>query len=406
MKSINKKKDNINCLKATDNQNWWSSVDTNCSLLEGYSNISGKYESFDNFGTKYEEITLANISDIHSIQELEKTIYDKLNKENLDNDQKKTLMNELLQMNTIKTNLYKTLNTLYDTYKNQVGTTTQAVTDQLNTITLVESELTELSNKMISLNQDNYSKLRLIEINRYYGEKYDDHAGFMKYLIIFIIFYLVLYLLKKNFLIKENVYSILLFILVFIGIIVLGRYFYRMIFRSNMEYNQYQFPFANILGTKYSPVTTNTTNPNPWESTNPQTICPSTYDQTQTSFDQTSTDETSTDTSAILHPVLLPHHHLLESSESLPNSQPLPASTCKTKLSKMVYGNNGSVTCDAYCGGINGGSFNGELPAEWNGAKCVGTGGSAESAGCFDTFTNNPESPGNCLCQKTGKGWN
>lgn len=282
-----KKKDSTKCLKATDNENWWSSVDTECSSLEG--NI----ESFDNFGKQYEEMTLAHLNDISNIQELEKTLYDKLNNETLSNSDKKLVMGELLQLSTIKGNLYTTMNNLYDTYKNQVGTTTQAVSDQLISIQLVENELTELSNKMQKLYDDNNSKIRLIEINRYYGEKYNDHSGFMKYLIIFTIFYILLYSLKKYYLIKENVYSLLLFILVFIGIIVLGHYFYRMIFRNNMEYNEYQFPFANVLGTKFSS-TTSSTGSDPW--TNPN--LPSTTTCTNTSTTDPSTTDPSTTSSS------------------------------------------------------------------------------------------------------------
>jgi hypothetical protein len=376
-----KKKDSTKCLKATDNENWWSSVDTECSSLEG------NVESFDNFGKQYEEMTLAHLNDISNIQELEKTLYDKLNNETLSNSDKKLVMGELLQLSTIKGNLYTTMNNLYDTYKNQVGTTTQAVSDQLVSIQLVENELTELSNKMQKLYDDNNSKIRLIEINRYYGEKYDDHSGFMKYLIIFTIFYILLYSLKKYYLIKDNVYSLLLFILVFIAIIVLGRYFYRMIFRNNMEYNEYQFPFANVLGTKFSPVSS-TTSDDPWTNPNLRS-CPSPLIFSETEHSITKPSETE-------HPM----------TKTLTVNPSAKGASTSTTQRQIVYGNNGSVTCDTYCGGTGGNPWNGELPADWNGAKCVNAYGSAEEAGCYNTFTNNSSSPGSCLCQQTGTGWN
>jgi len=282
--NTNYKKKDTKCLNATDNENWWSSVDTQCSSLEGNNYISKNIESFDNFGKQYEEMTLAHLNDISHIQELEKTLYDKLNIETLSNSDKKLIMGELLQLSTIKGNLYNTMNNLYDTYKNQVGTTTQAVSDQLMTIQLVENELTELSHRMQKLYDDNNSKIRLIEINRYYGEKYDNHSGFMKYLIIFTIFYILLYSLKKYYLIKDNVYSILLFILIFIGIIVLGRYFYRMIFRNNMEYNEYQFPLANVLGTKLA---SSSNSSDPWINANLPMNCPTPNDPSEPTYTAT-----------------------------------------------------------------------------------------------------------------------
>ena len=37
---------------------------------------------------------------------------------------------------------------------------------------------------------------------------------------------------------------------------------------------------------------------------------------------------------------------------------------------KRVYGNNGTVSCDRYCAGTGGSSWNNELPASWGGAVC------------------------------------
>jgi hypothetical protein len=68
---------------------------------------------------------------------------------------------------------------------------------------------------------------------------------------------------------------------------------------------------------------------------------------------------------------------------------------------KVVHGNNGTVTCDAYCAGSpwDNGPWNGELPASWNGAKCVDT--SNPSVGC-NKLANTQI---NCTCEKTGTGW-
>ena len=57
-------------------------------------------------------------------------------------------------------------------------------------------------------------------------------------------------------------------------------------------------------------------------------------------------------------------------------------------------GNNGSVSCSAYCGK----NWNGELPDGWNGAKCIST---LPGVGCDNTSSN----PIACVCQQTGTGW-
>lgn len=74
---------------------------------------------------------------------------------------------------------------------------------------------------------------------------------------------------------------------------------------------------------------------------------------------------------------------------------------------KVVTGNGGTVSGNTYCAGINGASWNGSLPADWNGAKCVSAGfnatGTPAGVGC-DTIPG--QKPGfRIICQKTGTGW-
>jgi len=68
---------------------------------------------------------------------------------------------------------------------------------------------------------------------------------------------------------------------------------------------------------------------------------------------------------------------------------------------KQVGGNNGSVSCETYCNGTGSGPWGGELPREWNGARCNGSlnpdVGCNSVPGVRNGFV--------CKCEKTGKGW-
>jgi len=86
-----------------------------------------------------------------------------------------------------------------------------------------------------------------------------------------------------------------------------------------------------------------------------------------------------------------------------PGTTPPPAAP-STQVVRM---NNGSVSCDKYCGGINSRPWNGELPVEWNGATCVDT--DKPSVGCSGTAGYGPGGPYaagiNCRCRQSGNGW-
>ena len=211
------------------------------------------------------------ISNISMIQSLESEIYDKL----LKNDTAQTmseedinkLTNELGNLSIIKINLYDSIKEMYDSSVTTMSSSQENVQEQLSAIKIVEQELQSSAKRLNELNDNNINKMRMIEINRYNEEKYNDHAGFIKYLILFIIILLFIYILHRRLLINDSIYKILLFIVILIGFIILGRYYYKMMFRSNMEYQEYVFPYAATVGS----TSTDTSTSNPWE--NPTQTC-------------------------------------------------------------------------------------------------------------------------------------
>jgi len=68
---------------------------------------------------------------------------------------------------------------------------------------------------------------------------------------------------------------------------------------------------------------------------------------------------------------------------------------------KTVFANNGTVNCNTYCRGVNGSSWNNELPPEWKGAKCFGTN---DPEGCASP--NRLQREGlTCECQQSDIPW-
>jgi hypothetical protein len=205
------------------------------------------------------------IENIKMIQSLETETYDKLLKndttQQLSSEEIDKLSQELANLSSIKINLYDSIKDLYNTSVDTMTTSQQIVQEQLSAIKIVEKELQNSAKRMKELDENNINKMRMIEINRYYEEKYNDHAGFIKYLILFIVILLFIYILHRRFLINDSIYNILLFLTILIGFIILGKYYYKMIFRSNMEYQEYIFPYASVVGS----TSQNSTITNPWE---------------------------------------------------------------------------------------------------------------------------------------------
>ena len=74
-------------------------------------------------------------------------------------------------------------------------------------------------------------------------------------------------------------------------------------------------------------------------------------------------------------------------------------------VTQKIGGNNGTVSCTRYCGGVNGGPWNNMLPVSWQGAKCV-----SAAIGTCDTVAGLITTGGgdtSCVCtpDPNKKGW-
>ena len=266
----------IDCNSCTNNGFWWSINNNNCAPY--YNNASDINMTTINNGTALcpvatypptigmsvpnnvlgelvgndvEEKQTETLKAISVLQEMEGDYYNQLElglaNETLSSEQETMFMKNITEISALRINLYKQLNQTYEFYKHNLSSTQNTIQEQLMAINIVEEELKKSAAKLQILNEENNAKMRMVEINRYYGEKYADHTIFMKYFILFTILILFVYVLYKKYYITRNVYSILIIILIILIIIKMGSLFYRMIFRSNMDYQEYTFPVANLM---------------------------------------------------------------------------------------------------------------------------------------------------------------
>jgi hypothetical protein len=198
-----------------------------------------------------EEYQLNMVNSIKILQEIESKNYSTLStgiaNDTLTNEDQRALMKNIAEVSALRIDLYRNLLYSINVYSNTLKMTSNTVKEQLVAIDIVEKELEYSAAKMKQLNDDNNAKIRMTEINRYYKDKYADHAIFMKYLIFFSVLLLIVYAIYKKYYITPTVYYLLIIVIVFFMIIKMVPQFYRMIFRSNMDYQEYEFPIGDLM---------------------------------------------------------------------------------------------------------------------------------------------------------------
>ena len=222
---------------------------------------------------QFKEMQLRNeqtLSDIQGLQEIEKGLFTTLESGMANNkvepEEQEKIINKINELSNMRINLYKNLNGMYGFLKQNIYSTRDTISEQTAAIDIVENELNEAKRRLKVVQQDNNNKVRLVEINTYYGDKYNDYAGTMKAVVILCIPVLILTLLLNNKILSSKIYVILLVIIGIFGFFYIGQRLLYSFSKDNMNYDQY-----NWHTNRSSLPAINTENPdgleNPWEST-------------------------------------------------------------------------------------------------------------------------------------------
>ena len=237
-----------------------------------------------------EERNAQTLTDIQGLQNIEKDLFtqleDGMSDETLTPEQKESLMNKINEISQMRTNLYKNLNGMFSFYQNNVAASRDTLVEQSSAVDIVENELTEAKKRMKIIQQDQANKLRLVEINTYYGERYADHAGIMKTIIIICVPIIILTILANSGILPRNIYAALVIIIAVIGLIYIWKQLLYTFSHDNMNYQEYNWPFKTSQAPPIDTTTPEGTD-NPWQTTG--VICSgsaccydgTTYDPTQ-----------------------------------------------------------------------------------------------------------------------------
>jgi hypothetical protein len=114
---------------------------------------------------------------------------------------------------------------------------------QMTLLKVVEDQLNKVKTQMSSLQNRNDTKMRLVQINTYYGKRYESQTQLMKKIIIVCIPLIVLFVLKKKGLIPELISNYLLGITIAIGSIYVMRDIWEIHTRSNMNFDEYDWKY-------------------------------------------------------------------------------------------------------------------------------------------------------------------
>ena len=186
----------------------------------------------------------ANIVKLHDIQnDLQSQLDTGIANNTLSPDQIASINGKISSVQTIIVQLHQNSINMYGFYEQNIATTAQTLEEQGFAREIIDHEVKNTNTILQEKRDDTANKMRLIEINDYYGDQYLDRTNVMKAIILVCIPIILLSLLKNMGFVNNSIFNILIIIIIIVGVIYLGKLFIQIISHNNMQYQQYDWWF-------------------------------------------------------------------------------------------------------------------------------------------------------------------
>ena len=253
--------------------------------------------NFDNLQEKNEQV----LNNISQLQSQEKELYNSLDNVSLTSDQKQQVIDKINQISQMRINMYASLKDMYSYYQKNASTSGTTLLQQIEAVDILENELNQSKIRLNLLEDEKNNTLRLVQINTYYGKRYNSLSKLMKTIVIMCIPLIILAVLANKGILPPNLYVFTSGLVIVIGSVILGLQIIDISNRSNMNWDEYNWYFDEENAETSTEDTTTTSNP--WGTVSVTCIGSaccydgSTYDEQQNICVPTQTDITSTNTS-------------------------------------------------------------------------------------------------------------
>jgi hypothetical protein len=223
-------------------------------------------QNFDSLQEKNQQV----LNYISQLQTQEKNLYDSLDNAALSSDEKQQIINKINEISQMRINMYSNMKDMYSFYQKNVAASNSLIGQEVSAIDILETELNNSKQRLNLIQDEKNNKLRLVEINTYYGKQYNAHSKLMKTIIFTCIPVIILSVLANKGILPQNLYAFLTGIIIIIGVVFIGLELIDMSNRDNMNWDEYNWYF-NKDDAPSSDTTTTDDSSDPWAT--PSVVC-------------------------------------------------------------------------------------------------------------------------------------
>jgi hypothetical protein len=226
---------------------------TGASINIGVANAQNDGGGSNSAPATTNTIAGSNINDIlnniKNLQETEQALITKLDTYTsasgyTSNDPEITeMVNTINSIADARIGMFKNISTNASILQAGVSQSRIDLVSQMTLLQVVEDQLNQAKSKIQLLSNRNDTKMRMVQINTYYGQRYEAQSNLMKKIILVCLPILVLYILKKKNILPETIANYVIGIVVAIGSIFIVYNIWDIFTRNNMDFNSYDWNY-------------------------------------------------------------------------------------------------------------------------------------------------------------------
>ena len=144
------------------------------------------------------------ITHISQLQTTEQTLVTQLDVPGLTDAARISILGKINEISQMRIDLYKIINDMYSYYQDNTTHTRDILSDQLAAIAIIETELNDNKKRLNMLNEQKNNKVKLVQINTYYGKYYNARKQIMVTIVLICLPVLILTILGNMGIIPSN----------------------------------------------------------------------------------------------------------------------------------------------------------------------------------------------------------
>ena len=182
------------------------------------------------------------INNIARIQTIEKQLLGKLNGA-MDAEQRAEIVAQINDLAKARGDLYNNMNDFSSQLETVAAERRNALVQNSVAVNVIRDQIANSSDTLDGLQQEKSNKMRLVEINNYYGKKYEFQTDIMKIIILTCVPVLVISVLLKKGFIPNLIATGLFMLIIAAGVIAVARKVIDLNRRNSFNFDQYDYPF-------------------------------------------------------------------------------------------------------------------------------------------------------------------